>query len=338
VQELSFDLPFPSRISQAVESAAAHHVAWIQEHGLLGKESLREYYRWDVPGVAARFWPHARGADLELGTDIAGWFLLVDDQFDGPLGIQPHRVAQIIQQLIDVVHSPPGAVPRGNPTPAASGLASIWSRQVRGMSESWRQRSSRNWEDFLNAYTSETINRQSGTVPDVDTYLRLRHKAGLENVLIDYAERIGHYELPEVVFSMPEIQQMHNATVQVVNIIQDAFSVAKEEARGDFHNLVLVLQHHRHYSRQEALTETQSIVRRHTDEFLHLKSKLPALFDAAALPLADRESAYVFVDDLQAQMRACHDWCRTSSRYSRVIRARPDQPTYLEEMHMEGLG
>ncbi|WP_328405093.1 hypothetical protein OHS70_37440 [Streptomyces sp. NBC_00390] len=338
MQEFSFDLPFPSRISQAVESAAAHHIAWIQEHGLLSRGSLREYHRWDVPGVAARFWPHATGADLELGMDIAGWFLLVDDQFDGPLGIQPHRVAQIIQQLIDIVYSSPGAVPKENLTPAASGLASIRSRQVRGMSASWQQRSARNWEDFLNAYTSETINRRSGIVPDVETYLRLRHKAGLENVLIDCAERMGHYELPETVFSMPEIQKMHNATVQVVNIIQDAFSVAKEEARGDFHNLVLVLQHHRLCSRQEALTETRSIVRRHTDEFLHLKSQLPALFDAAALPLPDRESAYVFVDDLQAQMRACHDWCRTSSRYSRVIRARPEQPTYLEEMHMQGLG
>ncbi|NUK06808.1 hypothetical protein HRW18_01985 [Streptomyces lunaelactis] len=338
MQEFSFDLPFPSQISQAVESAAAHHIIWIQEHGLLSKGSLREYYRWDVPGVAARFWPHSSGADLELGMDLAGWFLLVDDQFDGPLGIQPHRAAQIVQQLIDVVYSSPGSLPKESLTPAAGGLASIWSRQVRGMSASWQQRSARDWEDFLNAYTSETINRQIGIVPDVDTYLSLRHKAGLENVLIDLAERIGHYELPEAVLSMPAIQKMHNATVQVVNIIQDAFSVAKEEARGDCHNLVIVLQHHRNYSRQEALAETRSIVRRHTDEFLHVKSQLPALFDAAALPLSDRESAYVFVDDLQAQMRACHDWCRGSGRYSRVIRARPDQPTYLEEMHLEGLG
>jgi pentalenene synthase/avermitilol synthase len=116
------------------------------------------------------------------------------------------------------------------------------------------------------------------------------------------------------------------------------FSVAKEEARGDCHNLVLVLQHHRNYSRGEALTEARSIVRGHTDEFLQLKARLPALFDAAALPPHDRGIAYVFVDDLQAQMKGCHDWCRSSSRYSRVIRAQPDEPTYLEEMRLEGLG
>ncbi|MFB7438320.1 hypothetical protein ACFXC8_45400 [Streptomyces sp. NPDC059441] len=341
MQEYSFELPFPSRVSQAMESAAVHHFRWVQEHGLLGQESLPEYRRWNVPEVAARFWPHAGGADLELGIDIAGWFILVDDQFDGPLGVEPHRVTRIVQELIDVVYARPGAVPavpKKSLTPAASGLISLWSRQVRGMSAAWQQRSTRNWEDFLNAYTSESNNRRNGIIPDVSTYLSLRHKAGLENVLIDYAERIGHYEVPDALFALPEIQEMHNATVQVVNIVQDVFSVAKEEARGDCHNLVLVLQHHRNYSRGEALAEARSIVRGHTDEFLRLKARLPALFDAAALPPHDRGIAYVFVDDLQAQMKGCHDWCRSSSRYSRVIRARPDEPTYLEEMRLEGLG
>ncbi|MEU2157635.1 hypothetical protein ABZ532_21940 [Streptomyces sp. NPDC019396] len=334
MQQLFFDLPFPSRISQAAKSATAHHYEWVQEHALLSRRGLREYSRWDVPEVAARFWPHASGADLELGMDIAGWFLLVDDQFDGPLGVQPHRVARIIQELIDVVYSPPAVTAKESLTSAASGLASLWSRQIRGMSAVWQHRSARNWEDFLNAYTSESVYRHDGIVPDIDAYLSLRHKAGLENVLIDYAERIGRYELSAAVLALPAIKKMHNATVQVVNVVQDAFSVAKEEARGDCHNLILVLQHHRNYSREEAIEKSKSIVRDHTDEFLRLKSQLPALFDTAALPSSDRETAYVFVDDLQSQMKACHDWCRNSGRYSRVITARPDEPTYLEEMQL----
>ncbi|MFD5426774.1 hypothetical protein [Streptomyces sp. NPDC127084] len=269
-----------------------------------------------------------------MGTDIAGWFLLVDDQFDGPLGVQPQRAGRIVQELIDVVYSPPAAAAKRRLSAAASGLASLWARQIHGMSASWQRRSAQNWEDFLNAYTGETINRHGGIVPDVDAYLSLRHKAGMENVLIDCAERIGHYELPEAVLTLPEIQMMHNATVQVVNVVQDAFSVAKEEARGDCHNLILVLQHHRKYSREEAIAESRSIVRGHTDEFLHLKSQLPTLFDSVALPLSDREVAYIFVDDLQSQMKACHDWCRHSDRYSRVMSARPDEPTYLEEMRL----
>ncbi len=35
MQEYSFELPFPSRVSHAMESAALHHFRWVQEHGLL---------------------------------------------------------------------------------------------------------------------------------------------------------------------------------------------------------------------------------------------------------------------------------------------------------------
>ncbi len=118
---------------------------------------------------------------------------------------------------------------------------------------------------------------------------------------------------------------MHNATVQVVNIVQDVLT--KEEARGDCHNLVLVLQHHRNYSRGEALAEARSIVRGHTDEFLRLKARLPALFERPpALPRTTGASPCLR-HDLQAQMKgAAPRLVPSSSRYSRVIGARPDEP------------
>lgn len=81
-QDVTFDLPFDTPVSDHLEYARARHLRWIWDMGLVRSPAgFEEYRSWDLPQAAARTHPHASAAEL------AGQYVdAVADADDGLLG------------------------------------------------------------------------------------------------------------------------------------------------------------------------------------------------------------------------------------------------------------
>ncbi|PWK77975.1 germacradienol/geosmin synthase/pentalenene synthase [Lentzea atacamensis] len=313
---VEFDIPFAPQINQHLAQASSQLLSWITEFGLLRScEAVDHFVSWRPAELPARWFPDASASDLQLGTDLLAWLMLLDDQFDGPLGRRPNQVMRVVAELIKVFD--PRDVGRQASAPAAvQALEDLWAREQEGMTARWRARAARNWCEYLRSFVTEADNRRRDHIPDTAEYLELRDKTGIMYVLLDAAERVGRYEVPEPVYQSPAFQEMYRLTVLVASVVNDLLGLKKEETRGDPHNLVLVLQRQRTCSRTEALAETVAMVRGWTNRFLQLEALIPGVCDDLHIAITDRVAGYRLIGAMRAAMRASYDWCAISERYA----------------------
>ena len=336
-QDVEFDIPFPPRINAHSEAAGERHLDWACRFGLVRSASAIARHRaWRAADVASMWYLHATGGELDLGADIFGWFLVFDDQFDGPRGERPEAAAAVIEEVISTMG--PDAGGHRRLSPAAAAFADIWSREKEGMSPAWQERAARNWREYLSTYVTEAVNRSRRTDLSVREYMELRDKSGVMYVLLDTLERIGRFEVPPAIYRSPQLQVMYDMTVQVINIVNDVLSLAKEESRGDPHNLVLVLEREKRCSRATAIKEIQSMVRSWTDRFLEHEAQIPHVCDSLGIRVEERIPVYQFIEGMRAAIRGTYDWCARTVRYSRADIRPPDEPAYLEDIASPDFG
>jgi Terpene synthase family 2, C-terminal metal binding len=129
---------------------------------------------WKLAEAAAFFYPDATPEGLDLAADLMGWYFPpFDDQFDGELGRDPRRAAEICAHLIAILNLSEGAqLPASYPVTA--GFANLWWRSCRGMSNDWRQRAAHHWKKYLTGQLGEVVNRCYGRILDAVSCLRQR--------------------------------------------------------------------------------------------------------------------------------------------------------------------
>ncbi|ANW22377.1 1,8-cineole synthase (plasmid) [Streptomyces clavuligerus] len=309
-----FDIPFPSRVNPFHARAEDRHVAWMRAMGLItGDAAEATYRRWSPAKVGARWFYLAQGEDLDLGCDIFGWFFAYDDHFDGPTGTDPRQTAAFVNRTVAMLD------PRADPTgehPLNIAFHDLWQRESAPMSPLWQRRAVDHWTQYLTAHITEATNRTRHTSPTIADYLELRHRTGFMPPLLDLIERVWRAEIPAPVYTTPEVQTLLHTTNQNINIVNDVLSLEKEEAHGDPHNLVLVIQHERQSTRQQALATARRMIDEWTDTFIRTEPRLPALCGRLGIPLADRTSLYTAVEGMRAAIRGNYDWCAETNRYA----------------------
>ncbi|MGW7448061.1 terpene synthase family protein [Kitasatospora sp. NPDC054795] len=318
-----FDLPFPYRISPWHEQVGAHSRGWVRETGLAPDDTaLRRHDRYDMALFACLSYPDAARDGLDLVADWVSWWSIWNDFPDDPDFIgTPGRAEAFFVPLTAVLDSPgprpedpqSGGTWPGDPHTRA--FADIWRRWCEGMSPAFTARTRENWKHWFAAYLTRCEQRREHALLDVDEYLALREVTGAARLEMDAAERCGRYEVPDDVLGSRLLQRMRHLTAQVINITQDVQSLAKEEAAGDRHNLVIVLEQRHGATREQALTRIHSMTREHTDAFLRAEAELPGLLDHLGIAVERRAPVHRHVADLRSLMRGCFDFCAASGRY-----------------------
>ncbi|MCM2393687.1 terpene synthase family protein [Streptomyces albipurpureus] len=309
---IDLHIPFPRRISRDVDRARDQHLHWPRSHGLLeGEEVVRRHAGARYAELAARFYPDAVGEELDLGVDLMSWFFLFDDTFDGPDGEDPARAGLLVESVTQVLRRP--ATPAD--PPAVRAFSDLWRRSCDGMSPQWRQRAAEHWRTYLSGYVLEANHRQLGLMPTVEEHLLLRRETIGVYPTVDLAERIGGFEVPEHVYADGRLTAMRHIAAEVDTIHNDLCSVEKEEARGEIHNLLLILER-QGCTRAEAVEEMRRMIRSRTERFLVLETGLTGLCDSFRLTEARRVSVHRFADALRAVMRGDYDWAEQSGRYA----------------------
>lgn len=316
-QNVEFSLPWPLRSSPHVGRACEHSLAWLEEYGLLDAQGFTadEFVHWRLADLAGFFFPEATVEGLELASDLMGWYFApFDDQFDGPLGRDPRKAAEICNELAEAMGSPSLSASKSW-TPAARGLADIWRRSSEGMSPAWRAKASVSWRGYLAAHAAESVNRHHGRILDAEECVRQRGYATSSHVVIDLIERVGGFEVPELAWYSPVLVQLRSLTAELIGLSNDLCSVEKEEACGDTgNNLLLVLERERGCTREEAIASLGELIEERVGRFLDVEEQVADL--DCILDAAGRVSIRRFVQGLHDLVRGDSEWERTSGRYT----------------------
>ncbi|MER5934042.1 terpene cyclase [Streptomyces sp. NPDC002054] len=328
---VEFDLPFPLVLSPDLDGARRRNLQWVQRLGLVGEGGSLEWYTsWDMPRLAAYGFPHATGPVLDLCADTMGFFFVFDDQFDGPLGQNPARAAAVCQQLIDIVH---GATPAAGADACSVAFADLWARSTEGAHPGWVARTAHEWEYYFATQAHEAIGRLRGTPGDMESYLQVRRGTAGTALTISLAERAAGIHIPAAAFHSPQLRLMREIAVDIPMMCNDVYSLEKEEARGDVDNLVLVIEHSRSCTREEAIAHARREVHQRVEQFQEHASQVPGL--CAQLGLGGREVAAVrtYVEVMGTWMSGYHAWQTQTHRYTTAPHILPNTgPGYFEQV------
>jgi pentalenene synthase len=305
--------PFPSRISPDYERARSAHLRWPRRFELLETVWAAERHaRADYAGLAARFYPTAVGADLDLGVDLMSWYFLFDDPFDGPLGEDLHQVRRLTRAMVHALDHDPGP----SAEPIVRAFADLWERSCAGMSRTWRYRAAGHWRAYFSGYVTEAEHRIHAVRLSADGHLRLRRDTIGVQPTIDLAERLGHYEVASRAFFSEHLTAMRLIAAEVDTLHNDICSVEKEEAIGDLNNMVLIVEREQGCDRPTSVAVVSWMLRERVERFLALESDIPALCSELRLsPSQSHDVDRYVADALRTVMRGDLDWAEQSGRY-----------------------
>jgi pentalenene synthase len=330
-QDVDFYMPFPSRRSPDYERATSDHLTWPRSLGLINTEAAAQRHRQGgYADLAARFYPSATGADLDLGVDLMSWFFLFDDLFDGPRGEDPREAKTLVDAVAAALDGPlPDRAP-----PIAHGFADFWRRTRQGMSPGWCLRTARHWRGYLFGYVDEAASRHRDTPYDsAGQYLALRRQTIGVLPTVDLAERTGHYEVPQRVFDSAIMSAMLQIAIDINVIFNDLASLEKEVARLEQNNMVLILMREHGWTQSRSIAHMQDEVRTRLQQLLLLEACLPKVYDTFALNPKERDIVEMYrIDGVRAVIRGSYDWHRNSGRYAADYAIAASGRGYLEEL------
>ncbi len=311
--------PFPPEVNPHVDAVHEHTVAWAQEFGLAKDESGFERIRGSkFARLVARAYPSSPRDELAIVADWNTWLFLLDDECDeAGIGKRPDRLAVLharcfevlCGQALDRLSMPLRPRPGRADVPLLRALHELRGRMEAHMPPAWLYRFSVSVAEYFDAAVWEAGNRERGAWPNAATYVQMRPYTGALYTVLDLIDLTEKAILPLVVRKHPVYQALILITNNVVCWCNDLFSLPKERAHGDMHNLALILQHQEDISLQQAVHRVAGLVEQEVERFIALENDLPS-FGAEADGLVRR-----FVRVLRAWMRGNLDWSYESGRY-----------------------
>ncbi|MFE9680111.1 7-epi-alpha-eudesmol synthase [Streptomyces sp. NPDC006285] len=317
-QDVRFDLPFATPVSDHLEYARARHLRWVWDKGLVRSQAgFEEYRSWDLPQAAARTYPHASAADMVV---LMNWFslaFLFDDQFGSGRPDRADRIAEVARELVVTPLRPAGSTPRVV-CPITTAWAEVWAQLSDGMSLTWRTRFAASWGRFLVAHTEEVdlaARGLAGTL-DLEEYAAFRRRTVGIHHSIDAGERSRGFEVPAAVQAHPLMERMRDRAADTIGFMNDIHSFERERRRGDGHNLIAVLHRERRGTWQEAADEAYRMTSDRLAEYLALEAQVPRMCDELGLDEEERVRVGMGVEAIQHWINGNYEWALTSGRYA----------------------
>lgn len=232
--------PYQAQVSPHRDWVERENLAWLERFGLVRGEAAAKHARRAMFGaLAARAYPTASREGLAIAAAWATWLFLRDDVCDarGDRSDASHRRNEAQLRVLAGY-----AVPAAD-DPFQASLADLRERMLAAGGASWMSRFVNNVQDYFDACAWEANNRANGVVPDLDTYVQMRDLTGAVRTCFDIYELVDVGPLPVQVRNAPVVREVMTLGNRMICWSNDIFSADKERAQGDFHNLVLLLEH-----------------------------------------------------------------------------------------------
>ena len=310
------DYPFAPAVSEHIEVLDGEIFEWARDTGLLSTERARRLFGGAGLGrLVARTHPDSSLEDLRIIAGWYAWLFLQDDvRDDSAVGQRPGELSTLDERFIEVLEGGASASLRTGEDPLARALYDLRER-LRGrlrdgeLSRVGMRRFIRAFRQHLDATLWEASNRARGTVPDIETYVRMRPLTGGLSIVTELVELLEGTYLPVEVRANPTVARLTEASHNIVCWANDILSLEKELRCGEVNNLVVVLRESDGLTLQRAVDLAAEMHDAEVRVFAGLQEARPS-FGPAVDPNLDR-----YVSDLRARIRGVLDWTRESGRY-----------------------
>lgn len=187
-------LATPSAMHPESWQLGAQVETWARGRGLvLGDPDTSPLGRARCERLAARIFPSADLAAVELFARWLTWTLALDDTMDHPpladSGSAVHALYDDLLRAMRRGHARPGA------RPLEGALVELWQATSKGMSRDWRRRFMLHLEAHRDGCAEESVNRRIRHVPTEKEFPPLRRRA-CGPFLYDLVEPVLGVELP----------------------------------------------------------------------------------------------------------------------------------------------
>lgn len=315
----AYTAPFPVVCNPHHEYAEEAALRWADDHGLNRTAAASQRLSDMACGLfAVLYCPRTDREGVALYAKWIAWLFLWDDIFDdGPLGRDPIAFRVALGQIDRALAEPPGPPDDSFTLPLARALADIWRDFHARAPENARRRFPASVRMYLRAMADETRNRAAETIPDLDSYLRLRRVNGATRSSIDMMEGLQGIDVPDSL-RHGLYGELRAFASEVWLWSNDTFTVRKDLHFRNPHNLVLVLREARGLSLQQAADQAALMVEQRLRDFVRLGERLRSVVAIPADPHSGaRDAVLRGVRMLEEAISGYLRWQETTLRYRR---------------------
>lgn len=311
--------PFPAAVNPREPLVAQHLATRAQQVSTADRELAAELRKARFERLISRMYPTAEPRALCGIADIVVWTFLLDDHLD------LHRTGHTPGH-VDHVQADIEAVLEQHDTTNHQGLLDGWLastlRSLEAPDDAWRTRLVEHLRAFTVSQCTEARAHAFGIMPSVAEYLLQRRETSGWSVLVDLLELQPGTALPNSLRSANTTERMSTYAGEAASAINDILSLPKELARGEHHNLVLLIQHHDACTLPNAVDRVHTYITERTSEYLKSRTKF---HDHAAYSSSHMYSTGErFTTGLEHLIRGSYDWSIDTGRYAaREVEAEP---------------
>jgi hypothetical protein len=317
----AIECPFPLRINPHLQAAERASLEWLAQLGVI--TTPRQHLRVSkahLSTLVAGFYPNAELAALELASDYVCWAFALDDIGDETdVGERPTRLMELFAGFEQILR---GREPGASANPLDRGLYDVVQRVSNFTTAEQLAEFLEGNRTYFGGMLWEANNRAHAQVPDETAYLTFRPAAGAVPSFFSLIEPLERIELSARVRAHHGVQNLSRLAGGIICWINDVLSYEKERAHGDFHNLVMVYEHHQRLVPSVAAQQAIAFVNSGIVDFVEAAANLPS-FGVMEDQQLDR-----YLDVLRAVIRVTLSWTYDSTRYQETGMGSAQSGTY----------
>lgn len=301
--------PFTSKLHPQVELAQKHTIEWAMSFQLLKDVvSFKRFKQLKSAYLVGRTFADTDLERLCLAADWTSWLYLFDDQCDNnEIGKKPEELKKVIDEFVTILYEDK-EVTLENGIPLAAALSDLWERLKEKAPKGWKERYRKGVKEYLEAMYWEAKNRAYGVRPSISEYMHMRAASGAAHTVLDLTEITQQLTLSNEVLENPIFRRLYDIANVTANWANDVISFEKEQSFGDVHNLVILFQHEKKLSLQEAISESVKVHDNDIAEFIRLEKELPSFGEEMD------QQVKIYLQTLKSWMRGHINWIINDTR------------------------
>ncbi|KAK0452122.1 isoprenoid synthase domain-containing protein [Desarmillaria tabescens] len=303
---------FELKENQNRESANRSALAWFEKYNIYDREQAETFLnsgRFDV--FAALSFPEADLLHLETCLCFFLWAFSNDDLSDeGDFQRSPEDIQNGHNVSMKILYDADAEQPT---YPYAAMLWDLLKRIRNTGRMGTYHRFAQAFIDFSSSQVKQSRNRNIDYIPPIQEFILMRRctiGAALVQAMVEYSLDLN---IPDYVFDDPIVIAMSEAITDILTWPNDLCSFNKEQADGDYQNLVCVLQCANAIGLQDAINMLTNMIADRLKEYLTLKKQLPSFGPDIDAVLARYHTA------MENFTQGCIVWYYSSPRYFRGI-------------------
>ncbi|RAJ05378.1 hypothetical protein LX64_02536 [Chitinophaga skermanii] len=310
--------PFEAKIHPQLPLIEQHTNDWIRSFDLLtSEEHYIAFKSYKFAKMTARTYPTASLAFINAASCLNTWLFVLDDMLDH-INEQTEKIRdeKFLKKLVgDFV-----TIFRYNKLPNKSpetynilaSLEDIWQRFIPLTSPTWQSQFTISFTATFQAAFWEAENAVKHRNISLSSYKLMRQFFSGANLGTDMVEPATGIQLPYYVQQERTFMQCVELIRRVICWANDIFSLEKELAHGDSHNLVCVLANEYDISIEKAIDKAAELHDAEIAQFMQLKQELPSYGEAV-----DAQIQSYFLA-METMVKGFIDWSvKDSLRYIR---------------------